>query len=211
MKRVYLCLMAGILLFGMCLFAAATLAQQENGGKQGGFQKGHETKFQLMRLVQNVGRLDSGKNGKITPDQAKTLLGILDPLRKQDILTQDQAKVALDKISALLTDEQQKLIADMKPEKNSGGTGGGGFHNHEGGMMGGGGPHQNEGGMMGGGGPHQHEAGMMGGGGSPQANPGAMENMNPFNPPKDSPMAKNISKQMDKIFKQLEKTAKNSK
>jgi hypothetical protein len=213
MKKAILCLIAGMMMFAVSGIAAPPAAQQGGGGKTGGFQKKQNATFELMRLVRNVGRLDSGDKGHLTPDQAKKILVILTPLRKQIALNNVQAKAATNKINAVLTKEQKKIIKAMKPEKGMGGMGSGHHPEGEGGMMGGGGPHPPDGGGMmgGGGGPHHPDGeGMMGGGGPHQGpHPGGpgMENFNPFNPPKDSPMAKNT----DKLFKQLEKTAKKSK
>lgn len=167
----------------------------EPGGGQGGpggpGGKNAPPAFQIIRILDNASRLNDGKKGKLSKEQAKKILDVIVPLRKQKTLTQKQAKATLDKINGILTDEQKKLIAEMKPERKKGKAGAGG--NEPGGGMA---PPEGGPGM---GGP--------GGGGPGGGAPANMESLNPFNPPADLPMAQMMVKQTGEIFKKFENIA----
>jgi hypothetical protein len=191
MKRVNLFLLvtlAAALVIGSSELSFA--GDDSASGKMNGFPKGGPPAFQLMRLVQNVGKLDKGNKGHLSADQAKSILNIVQPLRKQTSLTRDQAQDALGKINGLLTEEQKTLVDAMKPDKNKHGMGGGGSHHFSGNE-----PSEQSG-------EHHH---FNGGG---MANGGGMtEDFNPFNPPKDAPMAKDLAKQWNDLFNKFGKIA----
>ncbi len=168
------------------------------GGPGGPGGKNAPPAFQLIRILDNASRLNDGKKGKLSKEQAKKILDIIAPLRKQKTLTQKQAKTTLDKISVILTDEQKKLIEEMKPEKKKGKAGAGG--NGPGGGMA---PPEGGPGMGGPGG----EGGPGGGPGGNSAAQKNMESLNPFNPPADLPMAQMMVKQTGEIFKKFENIA----
>ncbi|MFA6451524.1 MAG: hypothetical protein WCX65_18780 [bacterium] len=188
MKRTHLIFWAAMAVFSLTAITAPALAAPPNGRQDGqkGFGNGPRAAFQLSRLARNVGNLDTAGKNRLTAVQAKKILGIIKPLRKQTSLTDDQAKAATDKINVILTAEQKKLITAMKPERRGGGGPGGGMHNGPGGP---GGMHEGPGGE----GRHQ--------------NRGMIENFNPFNPSKDMPMADELSKQCNDMFNKLEKIA----
>ena len=146
------------------------------GGRGSQFREEHKWTFQLTRLVRNISRLDSDKKFPLAASQAKSVLGVLNPLRKQKTMDQEQAKTAIRQLQDILTEDQRTAISTMAPE------------------------HQ-----------FRREAGP--GGGPPQSrrptmDPKAMENFNPFNPPKDSPMAQRGAERMNQLFKGLEARAK---
>ena len=102
------------------------------------------------------------------------MLAVLQPLRSQPKLTQDQAKDALRGLKATLTEEQLTEIGTMKaPQYGSRQNGQGGQGGAQGGGPGGGG-------------------GQGGGqqGNRPRLDPVAMKDFNPFNLPENSPMAR---------------------
>ena len=120
--------------------------------------------------------MDTEKKTALSAAQAKSVLGVLTPLRKQKTMDQEQAKTAIKQLQDILTEDQRTAISTMAPEhqfRREGGPGGG---------------------------PPQGRRPMM--------DPKAMENFNPFNPPKGSPMAQRGAERMKKLFKDLEKRAK---
>jgi hypothetical protein len=149
------------------------------GGQFAGFEefrKSHQFTFQLSRLASNIGRLDKETKSPVTPDQAKAILAVLTPLRKQESMDQEGAKAAIRSLQKVLTDDQRNAISTMAPEhrfRSAGGSSGG-----------------------------------RPSGERPHFDMKAMENFNPFNPPKDSPMYERSKKRMDDLFAALEKKAK---
>lgn len=143
-------------------------------GQMAAFREEHKYTFQLTGMVGGIGRLEAGTKAPLTPAQAKSILAVINPLKAQDTLTQDQAKEALRSIKEVLTEKQLNEIAATQQQRSFGrGNGGAGG---TGGAPGGGGP--GAGGA--GGGPG---AGRQGGGrgNRPAFDPVAMKNFNPFN------------------------------
>ncbi|MGC8861993.1 MAG: hypothetical protein ACP5R5_04360 [Armatimonadota bacterium] len=140
------------------------------------FRESHKFTFQLSRLAGNIGRLDKETKFSLEPDQARAILAVLTPLRKQTTLDQDQARSAIKELQKILTDDQRSAISSMAPEHR---------FRREGGGPGGSPP-----------------------GPRPSFDLKAMENFNPFNPPKDSPMYERSKKRWDDLFAALEKKAK---
>jgi len=149
-------------------------------------------KTELMRLFQGVGRLDELK-APLTPAQAKAILVVINPLRKQAILSADQAAKVLPQLQAQLTKAQQDAIAQAPRNRmRRGGAG------RPGGDQPGGPP--NAAGNNGGepprapgtdGPPRRRRGDGEGGpgGGEPGGFFAQMETMNPFNTSGETPMA----------------------
>jgi len=149
------------------------------GGQAGAFEefrKSHQYTFQLSRLAANIGRLDKETKFPLSSDQARAVLAVLTPLRKQETMDQDQAKTAIKDLQRILTDDQRNAISQMPPEHR---------FRREGGSSSG--PPTDR---------------------RPRFDLKAVENFNPFNPPKDSPMYERSKKRWDDLFAALEKKSK---
>ncbi len=150
------------------------------GGGGGGFAamfQAHRNAFQLMHFLNNIATLEAGTKDTLTPAQAKSILGIIQPLRNKPTLEEADAKTALDGIQKILTPAQLNDIKSFPaPQRFGGGRPGGGG---PGGMRPGGPP---PGGMMGGG---PRAGGAPGG--RPMMGGGPPRNFNPLNPPKGMP------------------------
>jgi hypothetical protein len=138
-------------------------------------------------MAVNIGRLDKSK-APLTAKQAKSVLAVLEPLKKKTKLTQDEAKIAIKKLKAVLDEKQLTEIGKMKPEMRLAGPGGPGRPGGQGG-------------------PGRMPGGQPGQGGMPRMDMSAMKNFNPFNPPKGTPMAEHGAKRMNELFDSLEKIA----
>ncbi len=137
----------------------------------------HRNAFQLMHFLNNIATLEAGTKDTLTPAQAKSILGIIQPLRNKPTLEEADAKTALDDIQKILTPAQLNDIKSFPaPQRFGGGRPGGGG---PGGMRPGGPP---PGGMMGGG---PRAGGAPGG--RPMMGGGPPRNFNPLNPPKGMP------------------------
>jgi len=166
------------------------------------FREEHKYTFQLTRLVGNIGRLEQEGKNKLTPAQAKQLLGILQPLRTQPKLTQDDAKEAIRSLQAALTMDQRTEIGQM-PERRFGGG-------NRGGQGGPGGQGMGGAGGQGGGAP-RGQGGQNGGrpgGQRPQFDPAAMKDFNPFNAQSGGMGGPRAAARYDEFFKALEAKAK---
>jgi len=140
------------------------------------FRETHKYTFQLSRFAGNIGRLETEPTTtRLTQQQAKQVLAVLQPLRAQTTLTQDQAKDALRGLKAALTQTQLTQIGAMKSPPSAMGRQGGQDSGQSRGQAG----------------------GQQGTRPRSQFNPATMKDFNPFNPPKDSPMAR--GKQADRV------------
>ena len=81
------------------------------------FRKSHQYAFQLMRLVGNIGRLEKENKNPLTQAQAKAILAILQPLRKQASLDETAAKDVIKALQAILTDKQRTSISALPPKR----------------------------------------------------------------------------------------------
>lgn len=154
-------------------------------GGGGGFAamfQAHRNAFQLMRFLGNIAKLDAGAKDNLTPAQAKSILGIIQPLRQKPTLEEADAKTALDGIQKILTPAQLNDIKSFPAPQRFGGGRPGGMPG--GGMRPGGPPPV---GMAGGPPPTGMGGGMKGGGGRPMMGGGPPRNFNPLNPPKGMP------------------------
>ena len=92
------------------------------GGPSGGsgqfaeFQKTHRYTMQMMKLLGNIGRLEEGGKEPLSVEQAKSILAIVDPLRKQATLDETSAKKAFLALQAVLTDAQRTAISQLPAE-----------------------------------------------------------------------------------------------
>lgn len=88
------------------------------GGPPGGadFEKSHKYAMQLMRLLNDIGRLDDEGKLPLTGQQAKAALAILKPLRERDSLEETACRQALKDLRAVLTDDQRTAIGALPPE-----------------------------------------------------------------------------------------------
>ncbi len=145
------------------------------------FREEHKYTFQLMRFAGNIGRLESEPTTTpLTQEQAQQVLAVLQPLRAQTSLTQDQAKDALRGLKKVLTEMQLTQVGAMKSPQNALSR-------------------QGSGGQSG---------GQQGSRPRPQIDPATMKDFNPFNPPKDSPMASGRqAARWDELFTDLQAKA----
>ncbi|MCE5197950.1 MAG: hypothetical protein ABFD54_06720 [Armatimonadota bacterium] len=143
-------------------------------------QKSHQYAFQLMKLVGNIGRLESDGKSGLTPQQAKAVLAVLQPLRKRESLDETSAKEAMKALQAVLTDKQRSAISALPPEHK--------FHR-------GSTP------------PGPPPTGTPSGP-PPAGGPKAMKGFNPLNPPAGGPMGQPAGKGVERLFENLEKKSK---
>jgi len=188
-------------------------------------------KFELMGLFRGLGRLDDLK-APLTEKQAKAILAIMNPLRKQATLSPEEADKALAKLKAELTKAQLDALAQAARERMMRGGPGGGPGGRQrdgappnaagngGGMPPSGGdsapgsgdmPRRRGDGGPGGGGPGGGAPGGGGPGGGPGGRGGGgfgaqMETMNPFHPG-DDPMSQRMAERINAVFDELEAKA----
>jgi len=82
------------------------------------FRESHKYTFMLTRMATGIGQLETEGSAPLTSAQAKAILTVLNPIRKQTSLSQDEAKEAVKKLKAVLTAKQLTEIARMKqPER----------------------------------------------------------------------------------------------
>jgi len=187
--------MKAVKLFSLCVSLMLVLimhayAQQTGQGAGNGqsnpFQEKYKYTFQLMQMVRHIDQIDQDKKYTLTSAQAKSVLSVLKPLRKQPKLTQDQAKQTLKDLKKIFTADQLNAMARIKPMFRGGNRSG-----------------ASQGGPGGGGGDR-----------SRRFNPDEMKDFNPFyvNPkaPKSGPGTR-MSKRWDDFFNRLEKKANPSK
>jgi uncharacterized membrane protein YgcG len=154
--------------------AAVVLAQGGGFAAFAKFRDQHKYTFQLRTMVTSgLMECERSPTTRLKPAQAKQLLAVLAPLRKQPKLTQDQAKAAIQKVQKVY-DTKQLSAVDKAIQQSARRRGGGGAPGGGGGAPGGGAPGA---GRPGGGSP--------GGGGRPPFDPAKAKNFNPFNPQKD--------------------------
>lgn len=153
-----------------------------NAGNQAGRPSSTEQRgsFSLMRLFTSIGRLEQDGTATLSVAQAKSILALMNPLRKQAKLTSAQANSINSKLSALLTKAQLAEIEQLSSARSNGGAGG------------------------------PRNSGNPGAGNNPPgergnrpAPPAGLEDMNPFNSNNDNPM----TQRMDDVFSLLEKKA----
>jgi hypothetical protein len=89
----------------------------------------------LSRLVRNLVTIEQVQHRGLSPQQAQTLLPILEQIQSADKLPDADAKARLDAINKALTDEQKQALDLLQPQR--GGRGGGGGGGMGGGMGGG--------------------------------------------------------------------------
>ncbi|HEY3378574.1 MAG TPA: hypothetical protein VGL77_13875 [Armatimonadota bacterium] len=165
--------------------ATATADSGSGGGgraQMAAFRESHKYTFEVSRMTGNIARLEKMGIAPLSSEQAKQILTVLQPLRTQPSMTQDQAKATIAALKQVLTDQQLTEIGKLKAP-GRGGSGGGA--------------------RGGSGGPGN---GARGGNRS-RFDPATMQNFNPFNPPKDSPMAQRGKNRMDELFTMLENKA----
>jgi translation initiation factor IF-2 len=170
-------------------------------------------KMELGRLFRNVGQLEELK-APVTAKQAKAILDIMNPLRKQASLSPEEADKALAKLKAQLTKDQLDAIAQAASERMSRRGGEGGAPGPGGGARRGG---WDGAPRPGGGAPGDGAPGGAPGDGAPGGAPGGrgmggggfgaqMETMNPFNPG-ENPMAQRMAERYNAVFEALEAKA----
>jgi len=197
---------------------AAPGGQTAMPGRPGG-DRPRDARFTLMRTFHNIARLDEDGKAPLSSAQAKAILAVMTPLRSQATLTADEAAKAQTKLDAVLTTAQRDAIAAM-PRFGGGGRGGqqgGGGRGGPGGAGNGGTtptpglftPRSSQHGEQAPAGGEQPAPaggrppgqGRMFGGGMPA-------NFNPFNPPKDSPMAERMNARLQTTFDALQAKAR---
>lgn len=193
-------LLAGAVLAAFTLVAAVCASAQPPAGgfNPAAFQKfreQHKYTFQLRTTVTaGFTELERMKSTQLTPDQAKKILSVLTPLRKQPKLTQDQAKATIQKLQKVLTQRQLAAIDRVLQRapafgRRPGGPGAGGPPGGPGGP-----------GMGAPGAGRPGQPGGPGAGARPRFDPTRMQNFNPFNPAKDSPRYADEKERNDKLF-----------
>jgi hypothetical protein len=195
------------------LSASAVLAQgPPGGGGPGGFnfaamqkwRDQHKYTFQLQTTVtRGIQEMERSKGTELKPAQAKQLLAVLTPYRKQPKMTQDQAKAGIQKIQRILDQKQLTAVdrAIKASERRRGGGPGGPGGAPGGGAPGGGGPGAPGGVRPGGpGGPGGSPGGPGGRAGGRGFDPARMQNFNPFNPDKSSPFGQSRAERNEKLF-----------
>jgi len=196
--------LAGILM----LFAAGSYAQQPGGGNPfAQMREKYKYTFQLTSMVRHIGDIDKDPKYKLTPAQAKKVLGVLQPLRSKPKMTQDQAKAALKALKPIFTVAQLNAMARI-PASAGGRRQGGGM-----GMGGPGGPGGGRPGGPGGAPGGNRPGGPGGAAGRPAFDPNAMKDFNPFYAkaaPGDQFGARN-AKRWDALFTGLQARAKGGK
>jgi hypothetical protein len=102
--------------------AAASFAQGPGGGGQfAQFREKNKYTFQLMSMVRHIGEIDKDAKYRLSPDQARRVLKVLDPLRARPKMTQDQAKDALRSLKPIFNINQLNAMARIKPPQFGGG------------------------------------------------------------------------------------------
>jgi hypothetical protein len=161
------------------------------GGPGGGFRQfreQHKNAFRLQAMMSR-GLMDVERNAatQIKPAQAKKMLAVLNPLRKQSKLTEPQAAVASKRIQGILDTRQRSLVLKAAQEGPGGGRRGG----PDGRMRGPGGGMRGTGGLGGSGRPGgdnlRGSGGGRPGGPGPRFDPARMRNFNPVHTPADAP------------------------
>jgi hypothetical protein len=142
--------------------------------------------FSLVRRVMGIARLEEEGQQPLTPQQAKSILALLKPLRTQATLTGAQATRVLNDLNALLTSAQREELDSAGERRPQGDRPVGGPQNMEGRRPSGPPSERRPGGMRG---------------------PGMMEG-NPFNPPADNPMAARMAERWQALYAALEAKAK---
>jgi hypothetical protein len=185
-----------------------TEAQSPTQGERGPRQQGPRMDaFRLVGLLTRIGRLEEEGKQPLTPQQAKAVLAVVNPLRKQETLAPDQARAAADKIETQLTQAQRTAIEEMRPtggpprgDRGSGQGPGGQAGERQGGSR----PEGSWGGRGG------EPGGTPPGGAPPEGDhrPAEMENFNPLNPPSDNPMASRMAERVKTAIEALERKAK---
>lgn len=148
------------------------------------FREEHRYTFMLMQLASGIVRLEDDPAHAVSSAQAKQLLAVLQPLRTQPTLTQDEAKNTIKAIQSILTAEQRDAINKLQPERNrqQGGPGAPGMGRPSGQRP-------------------------QGGGRRMPMDLDAMKNFNPFNASQKSPMAQRGGRGIEQLFTVLEKKA----
>ena len=184
--------------------AGDTAIRPAGGG--GPSRESSRATFGLLRTFQGLGILEEGDT-PLTTEQAKSILALVEPLRSQESLTSEKATSTLEKLEALLTPAQREALEEMGQRRRGGGRR----------TSGAGGP--GESGATG------ERAGRERPAGSPESSGGTggrqrppdggesrrsgagMENMNPFTPDSDNPMAQRMSERIETVFDALKAKA----
>jgi len=181
--------------------AAAALAQGSgfNPSAFAKFREQHKYTFQLLTTTsRGFTECERSQSSRIKPDQAKKILGLLAPLRKQPTLTQDDAKTTIQKLQRVLDTKQLTAVDKAIKDSAMRRAGGGGA---PGGAPGGGAP---GGGAPGGGAPG---GGAGRPGGTSTFDPAKAKNFNPFNPQPGTPRYEMRKVSNGKLFAFLEARA----
>ncbi|MEN6520676.1 MAG: hypothetical protein ABFD46_05930 [Armatimonadota bacterium] len=166
--------------------SAASGGQMMSGSSGAGrfeeLQKEHKYAFQLLKMLNNVRRLEESGKEPLTKNQAKAVLVIVQPLRKKESLDETSANEAIKALQAVITDKQRAVISALPAEKQ--------FRQ--------GGPPP--GAAVGGKRPSSPPSGGAGG-------PGGMKNFNPLNQPAGGPpgMKGQRREGLEKLFDDLKK------
>ncbi len=135
------------------------------GGGRGGPPTGGAA---LARLVRNLDTIESVQGKGLKPDQAKTLLPLLNGIKSAATLSPDEADKQVAAIQNVLTPDQKTALDSLQPQ--GGGRGGGGYGGGMGGPPGGAPGGGRRGGPMSMGGPPGGGGGGYGGGNRPDPN-----------------------------------------
>ncbi|MCC6484178.1 MAG: hypothetical protein IT209_04955 [Armatimonadetes bacterium] len=172
---------AALTLAAMTISAVAYAQGSTNAAAFQKFRSQHKYTFQLSTTVfRGLAECERTDSTKLKPAQAKQILSVLNPLRKQSKLTQDQAKSAIQKIQRAL--DQKQLSAIDKVLNSNARPGFSGSGNRPGNATGAR--------------PGGNRPGGPAAGNRPAFDPSKMKDFNPFNPSKTSP---NYERQLDRV------------
>lgn len=170
-------------------------AYAQSGGNMAEFQKfraQHKYTFQLSATVyRGFSELERTPSTKLKPAQAKQILTVLNPLRKQSKLTQDQAKATIQKLQRALDERQLSAIDRVLNSSGRSSFGSG---------RPGGGP---------GAGPSGNRPSGANASRRPAFDPAKMKDFNPFNPGKPTSTNQRQIDRVKRLFDFLQARAAN--
>ena len=104
----------------LLLMTAASVAQDQRGGQFSQMREKYKYTFQLMGMARHINEINKDPKYALSPDQAKRVLAVLQPLRSKPRLTQDESKQALKDLKKVFTLNQLNAMARIKPRPRTG-------------------------------------------------------------------------------------------
>ena len=123
-KKLIVCIAAVVVAAGYFVFRDHSSAPAGQYAAQGGMPTGDSTQikkikklhpytYQLVNLISSIERLEEEREYAINPKQAKPMLAVLDSLKSQPTLSEDQASQTITKLESIITDKQRWAIATL--------------------------------------------------------------------------------------------------